>query len=119
MKRLDTTEGTVCSETEHRLIRWGMTEREATALARHTSLTAQSSDDECMEAVCMTLVRAKVAVDGVAEIEYISGQRRDTLRLEGRSNAASSRLNDTKAERPASPSSKSFSNSRGDKSPIS
>ncbi len=83
MKRLDTTEGMVCSETEHRLIRWGMTEREAVALARHLTLTHDTPDNNVMEAVCLTLVAAKQAVDGVGEIEYCGGQRRDTLRLEG------------------------------------
>ncbi|HXJ88578.1 MAG TPA: hypothetical protein VMS18_17290 [Candidatus Binatia bacterium] len=68
MKRLDTTEGMVCSETEHRLIRWGITEREATALARRLKLAHETPDDKVMEAVCLAFVSAKQAVGGVAEV---------------------------------------------------
>ena len=43
-----------------------------------------STDSEVEAAVIEALVSAKQSVDGVPEIEYLGGQLRDTLRLEGR-----------------------------------
>jgi len=80
-----TNSGEVFTETAHRLIRWGMSEREAFALAQVMTLTGDASDDAVQNAVCLALVSAKQAVDGVAEIEYITGRRCDVQRrLEGR-----------------------------------
>ena len=76
--------GEVLQVTEQRLIRYGCTEREACALANVITLEPDASDSEVETAVIEALVNAKHAVDGVADIEYLGGQRRDTLRLEGR-----------------------------------
>ena len=74
----------VLNQTAHRLIRWGMSEREASSLARLITLESDSRDAVVEQAVIEALVSAKQAIDGITEIEYLGGQRRDTLRLESR-----------------------------------
>ena len=74
----------VLSVTAHRLIRYGCTEGQATALARVVTLDWDTTDAVVEDAVITALVSAKNAVDGVTEVEYVGGCRRDTLRLEGR-----------------------------------
>jgi hypothetical protein len=76
--------GELLQVTEQRLIRYGCTEREACALANVVTLERDTPDAVVEQAVIEALVNAKHAVDGVADIEYLGGQRRDTLRLEGR-----------------------------------
>jgi hypothetical protein len=77
--------GEVLQVTEQRLIRYGCTEREACALANVITLEPDASDSEVETAVIEALVNAKHAVDGVADIEYITGRRCDVQRrLEGR-----------------------------------
>jgi len=76
--------GELLQVTEQRLIRYGCTEREAYSLVRITTLERTSTDSEVEAAVIGAFVSAKQSVDGVPEIEYLGGQRRDTLRLEGR-----------------------------------
>jgi hypothetical protein len=83
MLRLTGNVGELLQATEQRLIRYGCTEREAYALARITTVERTSTDSEVEAAVIEALVSAK-PVDGVTDIEYLGGQRRDTLRLEGR-----------------------------------
>jgi hypothetical protein len=61
-----------------------MTEREACALANVIALELDTTDFIVEERVIEALVSAKQSVDGVPDIEYIGGQRRDTLRLEAR-----------------------------------
>jgi hypothetical protein len=75
MLRLTGNVGELLQATEQRLIRYGCTEREA--------VERTSTDSEVEAAVIEALVSAK-PVDGVTDIEYLGGQRRDTLRLEGR-----------------------------------
>jgi hypothetical protein len=77
-------EAEVLSITACRLIRWGTSDREAHVLAQIITLEPDASDAVVEQAVIEALVNAKHAVDGVADIEYLGGQRRDTLRLEGR-----------------------------------
>ena len=79
-----TRRGELLQVTEQRLIRYGCTEREACALANVVTLERDTPDAVVEQAVIEALVNAKHAVDGVADIEYLGGQRRDTLRLEGR-----------------------------------
>jgi hypothetical protein len=74
----------VLTATACRLIRWGTSEREAHALAKVVTLEPDAVDTVVESAVIEALVSLKEAVDGVPEIEYLGGQRRDTLRLEGR-----------------------------------
>src|SRR5258708_27880033 len=75
----------VLSVTAHRLIRYGCTEGQATALARVMTLDRDTTDAVVEDAVITALVSAKHAVDGVAEVEYLSGRRCDVQRrLEGR-----------------------------------
>jgi hypothetical protein len=76
--------GEVIEVTEQRLIRYGCTEREAYALAQVITLERETSDTDVEQAVITALVSAKQAIDGIPVIEYIGGQRRDTLRLEER-----------------------------------
>ena len=84
MLRLTGNVGELLQVTEQRLIRYGCTEREAYALARITTLERTSTDSEVEAAVIEALVSAKQSVDDVTDIEHLGGQRRDTLRLEGR-----------------------------------
>jgi hypothetical protein len=79
-ERLETRMGEVVSPTEQRLIRYGCTEREARVLATAVRVRPDASDAECENAVINALVDAKQTVDGISEVEYLSGQRRDTLR---------------------------------------
>ena len=85
MLRLTGNVGELLQATEQRLIRYGCTEREAYALARITTLERTSTDSEVEAAVIEALVSAKQSIDGVADIEYLSGRRCDVQRrLEGR-----------------------------------
>jgi hypothetical protein len=85
MPRLtDNIEAEVLSITACRLIGWGASERQAHVLAKIMRLERQASDAVVEAAVIEGLVSIKQAVDGVPDIEYPGGQRRDTLRLEGR-----------------------------------
>jgi hypothetical protein len=81
---LDAARGEVLSETAQRLIRYGCTEAQAYRLARVCTLAADASNAVCEDAVILALVSASEAVHGRAEVTYISGIRRDTLRLEER-----------------------------------
>lgn len=77
--------GEILSETAQRLLKWGMTEREAYMLASVTTLAKDADDRTCERAVILALVGAKTAVDSVTEIEYVTGRRCDVQRrLEGR-----------------------------------
>jgi len=79
-----TGSGEILSATAQRLVRWGMSEREAHALARVVTLDRDATDPVVEDAVIGALVTAKEAADGLPEVEYLGGIRRDTLRLEGR-----------------------------------
>jgi hypothetical protein len=70
------------SITAQRLIRWGASERESLALSRLITLERDTPEDGVEDAVITALVDAKQYVSGVADIEYLGGTRRDTLRLE-------------------------------------
>jgi hypothetical protein len=82
MKHLGGTTGEVFNVTAQRLVRYGCTEGQAYSLARLIRLDRETPDATVEVAVIGALVAAKEAVDGVPEVEYISGQRRDTLRLD-------------------------------------
>lgn len=85
MKLLGETRGEILSVTAQRLIRYGCTEPQAYMLARVVTLDSDATDDAVQNAVCLALVSAKQAVDGVTEIEYVAGRRCDVQRrLEGR-----------------------------------
>jgi hypothetical protein len=77
--------GEIFSETAQRLLRWGMTEREAYMLARCVRLTADATDTACENAVILALVAASDAVNGRADVTLVVGRRCDVRRrLEGR-----------------------------------
>jgi hypothetical protein len=81
--------GEVFTPTAQRLIRYGCTEPESYVLARimlsrSTTLERTATESEVEAAVIEALVSAKQSIDGVPEVEYLGGQRRDTLRLEER-----------------------------------
>jgi hypothetical protein len=84
MKYLGGTTGEVFNVTAQRLVRYGCSEAQAYRLARVCTLAADATDAAVEDAVINALVAAKTEVDGVPEIEYLGGQRRDTLRLEAR-----------------------------------
>ncbi len=84
MKRLGGTTGEVFNATAQRLVHYGCSEAQAYALAQVIRLDRETPDATVEEAVINALVAAKTAVDGVPEIEYLGGQRRDILRLEAR-----------------------------------
>jgi hypothetical protein len=81
MKLLNTSQGAVMGERFDRLIRYGCTEAQATSLAPYVSITKSSTDEVVEGEVCMALVNAKQAVDGVTpKVHYLSGARRDNVR---------------------------------------
>ena len=84
MKALTGMSGAIFSETAQRLVRYGLTEREAWTVSRCVRLTANTTDADCENAVILALVAASEAVNGRADVTYVSGVRRDTLRLEGK-----------------------------------
>jgi hypothetical protein len=65
---------------ETRLIQWGLSEREAVALAPRMELSADATDAQITLAVTCAMVEAKEAATGRAEVLYLGGIRRDTLR---------------------------------------
>jgi hypothetical protein len=80
MKLLEGMTGETFSVTAQRLLAYGMSEGQAYALAKHVTLACDASDDIVEDAVLRVLVRAKERISGPAEIEYVTGQRQDTLR---------------------------------------
>lgn len=76
--------GEIFSATAQRLIRFGCNESQAYTLAKIVTLNRDATDAETCNAICRALVSVKEARDGITEVEYLGGQRRDTLRLEGR-----------------------------------
>ena len=82
MLRLTGNTGEVFTVTAQRLVRYGCTETQAYSLAQLIRLERETSDAAVEKAVINALVKAKTAVDGVTEVEYVGGQRRDTLRLD-------------------------------------
>jgi hypothetical protein len=63
---------------EARLVQWGLSERAAIALA-HT-VPENPTEAEITTAVIDALVKAKESISGSAEVIYLCGERRDTLR---------------------------------------
>ena len=59
-----TGSGEILSATAQRLVRWGMLEREAYALAQIINLHAETPDKTVEQAVIYALVSAKEAADG-------------------------------------------------------
>jgi hypothetical protein len=70
--------------TAQRLVRYGCSEAQAYRLARVCTLAADATDSACEDTVILALVAASEAVNGRSEVTYVSGVRRDTLRLEER-----------------------------------
>jgi hypothetical protein len=75
-----TMTGRVLTNTEQQLYNYCMNERQAIEFAKYLTLPDHASFDLIENAVAFALVRAKEAVSGRTEIEYIGGQRRDHLR---------------------------------------
>jgi hypothetical protein len=75
----------VFSGTAQRLIRFGCTESQAYTLAKIVTLDRDATDAETCDAICLALVSLKEAMDGITEIAYVDGSRRDLQRrIEGR-----------------------------------
>jgi hypothetical protein len=72
----------VLTPTEIQLFAYTGNEREAVALAKIVLLPEHATYEQIETAVIEALVRAKENVSGKAQIEYITGQRRDLLRRE-------------------------------------
>jgi hypothetical protein len=70
----------VLTPLEIQLFSYLGSEREACALAPFVYLPEHATYNEIENAVCAALVRVKEARDGRAQVEYITGQRRDLLR---------------------------------------
>jgi hypothetical protein len=68
------------TKTEMLLLRVCDDERQAIALAKHITLPENATAEQIEAVVTLALVRAKEAASGPADVEYVSGQRRDTLR---------------------------------------
>lgn len=84
MKHLSGTRGEVFNVTAQRLVRYGCSEAQAYRLGRVCTLAADATDAACQDAVVLALVAASEVVNGRAEVTYVSGIRRDTLRLDTR-----------------------------------
>jgi len=80
MKALISSEPRALTATETLLLTYCDSERQAIALAPYVHLNADATQPEIEHAVLCALVHAKEAVSGCASVEFISGQRRDTLR---------------------------------------
>lgn len=76
------TQGTVLTIAEQRLFAYLGNERQATSLARHmkVKLSAHCSDCLVSNEIIKVLVNALESLHGDKALEYIGGQRRDTLR---------------------------------------
>ena len=71
----------VLNDIERLLLNYVDNERQAIVLAPHVRLSADPSEQELQDAVILALVSAKQAISGPApQLEYVSGQRRDTIR---------------------------------------
>ena len=69
------------TRTEIQIFTWCGDERQAIALAKHVTLPDNATAQQIETAVTLALVRAKESVSRRAEVEYVGGIRRDTLRL--------------------------------------
>lgn len=72
--------GRALTRTEIELFTFCENERQAIELAKQVTLPDNATFEEIENAVAFALVRAKESVDGRTKVEYIGGQRRDTLR---------------------------------------
>ncbi len=73
----------ILNATAERLIAYGCTERQAYSLSRVITLRREADDDEVGKAVIAMIVGALETVHTL-DIEYLGGQRRNTLRMEER-----------------------------------
>lgn len=73
--------GRPLTRTEEQLYAYCMNERQAVEFAKFITLPENASFELIENSVAMLLVRVKEAADGRTEVEYVSGLRRDTLRL--------------------------------------
>ena len=73
--------GRPLTRTEEQLYNYCMNERQAIEFAKYITLPENASFELIESSVAMLLVRVKEAADGRTEIEYVSGVRRDILRL--------------------------------------
>jgi hypothetical protein len=84
MEQLETRKGTLLTRTERLLADYLDNERQAIALAPHvyipTALTPEEEKECVAQAVIRVLVDALEARVGLKPVEYVGGERRDTLR---------------------------------------
>lgn len=72
----------VLTDTEMQLFNYLGDERQAVLMAKYIILPENASYELIENSVALLLVQVKEAVDGVSRVEYVCGQRRDTLRLQ-------------------------------------
>jgi hypothetical protein len=77
---MSTWYGRPLTRTEILLFTWLDDERQAIALAKFVTLQDDATAEDVADAVMRALVAAKEAISGRAQVEYIGGERRDTLR---------------------------------------
>jgi hypothetical protein len=72
----------VLTALENRLLAYLDNERQAIALAVHCPLSPDATDSEIGDFVCSVLADALLEANGRTSVlvEYLGGQRRDTLR---------------------------------------
>ena len=69
----------ILNATAHRLIRWGMNEREALLISKFITLSPDATDAVVEDTVIRVLVAAAAAAGGDCTVELVSGERRDIL----------------------------------------
>ena len=71
----------VLSPVEQRLVEWGLSEGQALAIAAtNPTIATSATDAEIEHVVICTLVNVAEQIHGPAKLQYISGERRDTVR---------------------------------------
>ncbi|MGC2475121.1 MAG: hypothetical protein WA485_12355 [Candidatus Sulfotelmatobacter sp.] len=77
----DVVTGRALTSTEQQLFAYLGDERQAVEMAKHLTLPPHASYELIENSVAMLLVRVKEAADGgETKVQYVDGQRRDTLR---------------------------------------
>jgi len=74
--------GRVLTDSEQQFYTYCLNERAAVEFAKHITLPENASHELIENCVALILLRAKEAVSGRVDVEYIGGCRRDHLRRE-------------------------------------
>jgi hypothetical protein len=74
--------GRLLTSTEQQFFAYCENERQAIEFAKHVTLPENASFELVENSVAMILLRAREAISGRTDIEYIGGQRRDLGRMQ-------------------------------------